>query len=328
MGVTTNDIARICQVSRTTVIRALNDQGRISEKTKARILQTAKDLGYRPDLLARGLVKGRTMYIGVVVFDVKNQYFAQMLSAIESRAQEEGYCVNITLHDKDEQKEMELIRRLTDYRVDGLLLSPVNEGEEFAGFLKSLGIPLVIIGNKVADGLPFVGIREREAAREAVGRIRKAGYKRIFFVCPPLGGTNEGNIYSHKERLAGFQDMLLENPDLKGELLDTYAYVEKAVKIVKESQEKPAFFCSGDVYALELMKELKREGLKAPRDYGIMGFDDIEFLDYITPRLSTIYNSVEEVSKKAVELLVRQMRGETVPEDSYEDYRIREGETL
>ena len=88
MGVTTNDIARICQVSRTTVLRALNNKGRISKTTREKILQTAKDLGYRPDLLARGLVKGRTMNIGVVVFDVKNQYFAQMLSAIEGKAQE------------------------------------------------------------------------------------------------------------------------------------------------------------------------------------------------------------------------------------------------
>ena len=111
MGVTTNDIARICQVSRTTVLRALNNKGRISKTTREKILQTAKDLGYRPDLLARGLVKGRTMNIGVVVFDVKNQYFAQMLSAIEGKAQEEGYCVNIMLHDKDKRKEIEWIKR-------------------------------------------------------------------------------------------------------------------------------------------------------------------------------------------------------------------------
>lgn len=141
MGVTTNDIARICQVSRTTVLRALNNKGRISKTTREKILQTAKDLGYRPDLLARGLVKGRTMNIGVVVFDVKNQYFAQMLSAIEGKAQEEGYCVNIMLHDKDKRKEIEWIKRLSDYRMDGLILSPVNMGEEFAIFLKGLGIP-------------------------------------------------------------------------------------------------------------------------------------------------------------------------------------------
>lgn len=328
MGVTTNDIARICQVSRTTVLRALNNKGRISKTTREKILQTAKDLGYRPDLLARGLVKGRTMNIGVVVFDVKNQYFAQMLSAIEGKAQEEGYCVNIMLHDKDKRKEIEWIKRLSDYRMDGLILSPVNMGEEFAIFLKGLGIPLVIIGNKVWEGLPFVGIREKEAAREAVGRIKEAGYNRIFFVCPPLSGKNEGNIYTHEQRRTGFEEMLSENPEIQGEILTGYDYGEMAVRIVQESKEKTAFFCSGDIFALEIMKKLKREGFKAPKDYGIMGFDDIDFLDYISPRLSTIYNSVEEVSKKAVELLLSQIRGETVPQNSYENYRIIDGETL
>lgn len=328
MGVTTNDIAKICQVSRTTVLRALNNQGRISEETKEKILKTAKELGYRPDLLARGLVKGRTMYIGVVVFDVKNQYFAQMLSAIEMEAQKQGYCVNITLHDKNKTKEIELIRRLADYHMDGLILSPVNEGEEFANFLKGLGIPLVIIGNKISDDLPFVGICEKEAAKEAVEKIIRSGYEEVVFVCPPLDGRKEGNIFAHQQRLIGFQDAISLNENVHGQILSGYNYIEKVEKIIKESERKPAFFCSGDVFALEIMKVLKAKGVKTPRDYGIMGFDDIEFLNYMTPRLSTIYNSVEEVSKSAVNLLVQQMQGGTVPMNHFENYRIVEGETL
>lgn len=328
MGVTTNDIAKICQVSRTTVLRALNNQGRISEETKEKILKTAKELGYRPDLLARGLVKGRTMYIGVVVFDVKNQYFAQMLSAIETEAQKQGYSVNITLHDKNKTKELELIRKLADYRMDGLILSPVNEGEEFADFLKKLEIPLVIIGNKVSDTLPFVGIREKEAAREAVERIIKAGYEEVVFVCPPLGGMEEGNIFTHKERLTGFCDVIKTYRNIDSQILSNYNYIEDAKKIVKCSSKKTAFFCSGDIFALEIMKELKTSGMKAPIDYGIMGFDDIEFLNYITPRLSTIYNSVEEVSRTAVKLLIQQMQGEPVSMSCFEEYHIIEGETL
>ena len=194
MGVTTNDIARICQVSRTTVIRALNNQGRISKETKDRIVKTAEELGYRPDLLARGLVKGKTMYIGVVVFDVKNQYFAQMLSAIETEAQTRGYCVNITLHGKNREKEVDLIRKLVDYHVDGLILSPVNKGEHFNKFLKSLDTPLIVIGNKVSDEIPFVGIDERRAAREATDKILDSDYERVVFVCPPLGESKDHKL--------------------------------------------------------------------------------------------------------------------------------------
>mgnify|MGYP003529424079 CR=1 FL=1 len=97
MGITTKDLAKICGVSRTTVHRALSDTGRINPQTKDLILQTAKEYDYRPDLLARGLVKGQTYNIGVVVLDVNNRYFAQMLSAIEAEARKQGYFVNITL---------------------------------------------------------------------------------------------------------------------------------------------------------------------------------------------------------------------------------------
>lgn len=296
MGVTTNDIARICQVSRTTVIRALNNQGRISKETKDRIVKTAEELGYRPDLLARGLVKGKTMYIGVVVFDVKNQYFAQMLSAIEAEAQTRGYCVNITLHGKNREKEIDLIRKLVDYHVDGLILSPVNKGEHFNNFLKSLDTPLIVIGNKVSDEIPFVGIDERRAAKEATDKILDSGYERVVFVCPPLGESREGNNYTHEQRLDGFREAMAGR-SVEAVIISSEYYEKEAASILETNDCNTAFFCSGDIYAMDIMKHLKSCGKQAPRDYGIMGFDDIELLEYLSPRLSTIYNSVEEVAK-------------------------------
>lgn len=327
MGVTTNDIARICQVSRTTVIRALNNQGRISKETKDRIVKTAEELGYRPDLLARGLVKGKTMYIGVVVFDVKNQYFAQMLSAIEAEAQTRGYCVNITLHGKNREKEIDLIRKLVDYHVDGLILSPVNKGEHFNNFLKSLDTPLIVIGNKVSDEIPFVGIDERRAAKEATDKILDSGYERVVFVCPPLGESREGNNYTHEQRLDGFREAMAGR-SVEAVIISSESYEKEAASILETNDCNTAFFCSGDIYAMDIMKHLKSCGKQAPRDYGIMGFDDIELLEYLSPRLSTIYNSVEEVAKRAVELLFDEMEGRKIAMETYERYRLVQGETF
>ena len=101
MAITTKDLAQLCGVSRTTIHRALNGTGRIKPETKEMILQVAKEHGYRPDLLATGLAKGQTYNIGVVVLDVKNRYFAQMLSTISTEAYARGYGVNITLHGGD-----------------------------------------------------------------------------------------------------------------------------------------------------------------------------------------------------------------------------------
>lgn len=176
MAVTAKELAQMCGVSRMTVHRALTDTGRINPQTKELILTKAKECGYRPDLLARGLVKGQTFYIGVVVLDVNNRYFSQLLSAIGTEARERGYFVNITLHEQNKEMEREQLERLVDYHVDGIILSSVNQGSEYRDFLNRLDTPIVTIGNKIAEDLPFVSIEEKKAAREATEEILRKGY--------------------------------------------------------------------------------------------------------------------------------------------------------
>ena len=213
MGITTKDLAQLCGVSRTTVHRALYGGGRIHPDTKEMILRVAKEHDYRPDLLARGLVKGRTYYIGVVVMDVRNRYFAGMLSAIGREAAQHGYNINITLHDNNRKFEQDQLTRLSSYRMDGIILSSVNEGPEYAKFLESLETPIVTVDNKIADGIPFVSIDQRVAMREAVEHILEMKkYERIVFVCPAMAVAGEQNIYVHRERKKGFEEAMAGAP--------------------------------------------------------------------------------------------------------------------
>lgn len=327
-GVTTKDLAKICNVSRTTIVRALNNQKGINEETRKRILDTAKELGYRTDMLAKGLVQGKTMYIGVVVFDVNNRYFAQMLSAIENEAKANDYFVNITLHEKNKEKEKELIQRLLDYRVDGLIISPVSKDETFAEFLKQLPVPCIIIGNKVDDEIPYVGIDERKAARDAALKLVEKKYEKIVFVCPPLCDEEKENIYSHKQRKIGFLEVMGEHPEVESEVIASWNYIEEADGILKTTGKRTAFFCSGDEYALRLMKNFRTEKLRAPRDYGIMGFDNIDTLQYMEPQLSTTDNAVEEVGRQAVRLLFQSLEGKEIPKKNMVQYTAMDGETI
>ena len=168
MGITTKDLAQLCGVSRTTVHRALYGGGRIHPDTKEMILRVAREHDYRPDLLARGLVKGRTYYIGVVVMDVKNRYFSAMLSAISREAISRGYNINIALHGNDRELERRQLMNLAAYRMDGIILSSVNEGDEYREFLDSLGMPIVSVDNRIADGIPFVSIDQRASMKASV----------------------------------------------------------------------------------------------------------------------------------------------------------------
>ena len=327
MSVTTKDIARICNVSRTTVNRAFNDSGRISEETKKLILDTARELNYRPDLLATSLKNGKTKSIGVVVFDVKNRFFAQMLNAVEAKASNLGYSVNISLHGKDKTKERDMLQRLVDFRADGILLSPVSKDASFASFLKELGRPVVIIGNRINSDIPFVGIDEERAARQAVRKITENGYRRIVFVCPPLVDQGNENIYSHEQRKRGFISEI-NSLSIENEIIGSWDYLDRVQRIMRDNGPRTAFFCSGDVYALDIMKTLRNEKLSAGRDYGIMGFDNTDILDYIIPRLSTIDNEIERVAERAVEVLLSLIEGKETAYESILPFEIVEGETL
>ncbi len=334
MAITAKELAKMCGVSRMTVHRALTDTGRINSQTKELIQAKAKECGYRPDLLARGLVKGQTFYIGVVVLDVNNRYFSQMLSAISAEARKRGYFVNITLHEENKEMEKEQLERLVDYHVDGIILSSVNQGNAYRDFLKSLDTPIVTIGNRIAGGIPFVSIEEKKAAKEATQMILTKGYEKIVFVCPSVEQT-EHNTYVHRQRLEGFTeavDQCNKTQELQVESLVIGVgdgFVERTYEEMQSSAKRMAFFCSGDVFALDIMKYMTAKGKKAGVDYGIIGFDGIDILDYVTPRLCTIYNPVEPVAKEAVKLLFKLMNGETSKDETVIlDCEMMEGETL
>lgn len=334
MGITTKDLAQICGVSRTTVHRALHGTGRINPDTKEMILRVAKDNGYRPDLLARGLVKGQTFYIGVVVLDVKSRYFAQMLSTIGAEANTRGYFVNITLHGGDKRTEANQLTRLADYHVDGMIISSVNEGEDYKAFLESLDIPVVSVDNRIAEGIPFVGIDQKKAMADITRRVIEKGYDKLVFVCPPLSCAGEQNVYVHRERLEGFREILAQRDGIETDYLMDWGYLER-LQDMMDSGKKTAFVCTADEFALNSMKKLKINGFQAGVDYGIIGFDNIDILDYVTPRLTTISNSVEEIGVTAVNLLfdlIEKKREGLVPQPEeicqILPYRFIEGETI
>ena len=302
MGVTINDIARICGVSRTTVIRALNDTGRISDATKARIRQTAQENGYRPDLLARGLAMSRTYTIGVVVLNVMNQHFAQIVNAVEERSRNNGYSVNIMLHGQDPALEQQQVNRLLDYHVDGIILSSVNAEGSYADMLKKAPVPIVTVDNRVGRGLPFVGVDNRKAVYQLVQKAIRKAYRRLVFVCPPLSRRGL-NLYVHEERRAGFLEAVKDAGFSDYHVIECEDYSDRCKSLLLP-ERGTAFICSGDIFALELMKFFRGCGLSAGTEYGLTGFDGTSILDYVVPRIDTIDNHEKEIGHAAVDMLL------------------------
>ena len=183
--ISTLALAKMCGVSQGTVDRALHDRPGINHKTKEKILKIAKEYGYRPNIHARSIKGGRSMLVGVVIFDVSNTYFSELATAIEDKLTEMGYYSIIMQTHKNPEKERECIDNLYRMSVDGIVLFPVIQGEEYEVFLRSLQTPIITVGNRVGN-LPYAGIDNSTATSDAVSYIASQGYRKIIYLSPDL----------------------------------------------------------------------------------------------------------------------------------------------
>lgn len=284
-NISTTKLAKLCGVSQGTVDRALNNRKGISEKTKERILAVAEQYGYRPNIHARSIAGGRSMLIGVVVFDLNNQYFSDILMRIEEYCAEKNYSAVVMFTDKDPQKEIECIKNLYHMAVDGIVLCPINHGAEFENYLLSLDIPIVTVGNRI-DNIPYAGIDNYAAMSETVKYVLSRGYKRPIYVKPEYGSNN---AFGQTERLRAF----LETVDVSF----VVASINDALDMTDINPED-AFICPTDIYAVRLYEKAKSIGA------GIIGFDNITFIDELGLKLDSVAYDVKATAESITEYII------------------------
>lgn len=328
MGVTTKDLARICGVSRATVSRAIHGQGSIRPETKKMILDKAAELGYSPNHVARSLVSGKSHIIGVVVVDLRNEYFPVIVDSISRYAKKRGYLVNICTHEDDKEMEKRLIQTLKGYHVDGLILNCINKDEAFENLLLQLDIPCVVLGYQAMSKIPTVGIDEYASGWDAVKYIAEHGYKEIAFVVPPLlDADGEPNI-GHRKRCKGVKNASNEY-GINCQVIYGDDYENQVLKYMQgEHLSKPAILCSGDMFVGNVMYTLKEAGYSNPQDYGIMGYDKIPFYQKAARPLTTVDNKGALCGYYALKSLIDKIEGIESEKDIEVSYEIIDGGTL
>jgi LacI family transcriptional regulator len=308
--VTVKEIAQACGVSLGTVDRAFHGRSGISASTRQQILETAERLGYRPHLLAQRLKKGKSMTVGIVVIDLYNRFFSQLVDAMEKEARENGYFSYLTLTDYQPEEEWKCLDRLASMQVDGILLFPINRGEQFESHLATLGRPIVSVGNMISSNWHHVGIDDRKAIEDAMLYLLRKGYERIAYVTPDLKSRKGQNAFEITERLEAYKTFV--NKELKAQnplILDRGNYVRSVQAMLREGARKTGLLCYNDIYALEAIKTLSELGVRVPEDIGIMGFDNIDTVEYTSPRLSTVAYPIVEMGKTAFHTLKTLMEG-------------------
>jgi len=317
---TIKDIAKALKVSVSTVARALKNHPDINAATKAKVLEAAEKLNYRPNILASGLRQSKTKTIGIIVPKVSNYFYSSAISGIEDLAYDSGYRVIICQSDESYEREVMNTRALLSNMVDGLLVAISKETRDIAHFREVLErkIPVVFF-NRIPEGIDASKVYSDDyhGAYLATSHLIKSGCRKIAHLSGPQGLSLTQN------RLQGYLDALQAHHIAIDEHLITghgadREFGRKAVENLYATDNPPdGITAFNDWVAIGAMLALQEKGIRIPEDVAVFGFSNIPSASVISPALSTVDQSGFEVGKRAYEILLKHIsedEGEHKPE--------------
>lgn len=315
--VTIIDVAKAAGVSRATAARALGGYGYVSEKAMKAVLEAAEKLGYRPNELARSMITGRTNTIGLVVADIRNPFFSAIAYSVGETLEAHGY--NFILSNTSERldREQKALEFMSRRQVDGIILSPAssNVGDHIASIAQKL--PVVLIDRSVEGlDLDVICVNNQEAVAAAVRELIKAGHRKIGF----LGGPHW--LSSNTERFTGYTQALREaniEPDPRWIKRGSYTTEEgfsQAMAILKQPDRPTAVVSGHNDLLSSLLMACRELGIRIPDGLSIIAFDRMEWLDFLSPAVTSIAQPVHDLGRVAAERLIQRIQGDKRPPET------------
>lgn len=319
--ITSQKVAERAGVSRTTVSFVLNEVegAQISQETRQRVLQAARDLGYVPDAAARSLVSGRTHILGLIICQpadhiIIDAYIHQVMYGLSEAGRQRGFRLLIESVEDVSQPDA-YIHLVRAKRIDGILLSGPRSDDSQLPALIADGFPIVLLGRLNDNRVCLVDVDNQAAARQAVTHLVKLGHRRIACITNgPLEYTSAADRllgYRQALRQAGLSvdDALIRYGDFDPE--SGYAAMQSLLEI----QPKPtAVFVASDVIAFGAMAAIRNGGLRIPDDIAVVGFDDVPMSRYVAPTLTTIRLPAIEQGRHGGEMLINLIESKPVAE--------------
>ena len=303
--VTTHDVARRAGVSQPTVSLVLsrNATARVSAETRERVLEAARELGYVPNVVARSLVRSRSYAIGVIVPDLRNPFFAEVISGAERVVSEAGYAV--LLCETREIPRDRHIQALLERQVDGMMMDAIGASSLPQSMVA--GVNLVLI-DEPPDRWPGVASDAIGAGRLAAEHLLQLGHRRFGFIGPAT------NVHAIRMRERGFvqtlaaHDVKIASASLR-RVPATPAGGQAGMKALLHLKERPtAVFCTNDLVAAGALKACSHDGVRVPDDMSIVGCDDIELATLLVPELTTIAIPARELGARAARILLQALQ--------------------
>lgn len=298
------DVAKIAKVSTATVSRVLSNHPNVSPEMREKVLRAIEELDYKPNLLASNLRRMTSRTILVVLPDITNPFFSQVVQGFQTVARERNYHVLLGDTGNDLEQEREFIELVNQKMVDGLILATARiSNDEILAVTRELPVVLSCEYLDSVD-IPTVSIDNVAASREATQHLISLGHRRIAHISGPLG------VVLSRDRIRGYRQALqLNELEVDDSLIQEGDFTLQSgranmKKILAMAHPPSAVFAANDEMAVGVIKAIKEAGLSVPKDISVIGFDDVPFSTIITPELTTIHQPKFDIGTKAMNLLL------------------------
>ena len=307
MAVTIRDVAKQAGVSIRTVSRVMNNQGEISDQTRERVRLVIDELGYRPNSLARGLVSGKSLSVGLIITQITDPFFPEVVLGVESVARQHSYSVFLCNTNEDPQQEVNYVRALVDKQVDGIILCGTRLSREQVDEVASQ-YPISFLTSRRPNVASAVRLEAQVGITEITQHLLDLGHQKI--------GHLGWGLYGENERQSGYLSALQNNaitPQDHWIVRMPRASIETgreaAYQLMKQAPEITAITCYNDLTALGALQALSELGYHVPEDVSLVGFDDIQMSSLVQPALTTMRIPRFKVGQMVMNLLLQRIVG-------------------
>lgn len=317
--VTIDEIAKISQVSTSTVSKALNGYAEISEKTRRRVMEVAERLGYTPNATAQSLVRKRSNTIGIVYeveYGLKNLFFTSILESFRRYVENKGYDILLLSHNTE--SGLDYLRHCHSKNVDAVLV--VSGGDKLDALQKLYESDLAVLTlDPKIEGKNTIYSNSYASIKKSCKYLHDLGHRKIAFI------NGSYTNFIGQERLRGYLDFMMEKNIepiyMANRSNESYTFDEgyKTMKALFETYGLPEAVCaSSDLMAIGAITYLQKHGYKVPDDVSVIGFDDLQVCEIVTPRLTTIRQDYEEMGMKACDILMSMIHEKIRDVEPYE----------
>ena len=300
------EVSALAGVSLSSVSRVLNDHEHVSEKTKQKVMVAMKELGYRPNSVARSLASNRSNSIGVLVSELHGPFYGEMISSIEMELRKAGKHAVVTAGHSDEQSEKDGINFLIDRNCDAIIILIDSLSDEFLIELSKGSTPVVILNRLIPEIKDNCFYIDNELGGYlATKHVIEQGHKELAYISGPLfkQDANE-RLNGHRRALNEANLKFDEALFYEGDFLTTSGRVGLD-HLIKAKRPFTAAVCANDEMASGAMKAVRDHNMSIPQDCSVIGFDNVYFANYLHPELTTMNYPIKEMAKMSVQWILK-----------------------